>query len=49
MANKTYLKPDAEYISFYSDEEILAGDDLTVSGGVNADGDIGDGGEGWPV
>lgn len=47
MANKTYLKPDAEYISFYSDEEIVAGDDLGGSDGVNVDQGEGGGDAGW--
>ena len=39
---KHYLKPDAEYIAFYSDEEIAADLDIKDYANENNGGDISD-------
>ena len=39
---KNYLKPDAEFIAFYSDEEIAADLDIKDYANENDGGDIGD-------
>ena len=43
---KTYLKPDADYIKFYSDEE-MTGTEQEGSMGVGGEGTVGPGYDGW--